>query len=126
MVDPPGTLREQLETHFEWLAVYAEGRTFPLVLDEIEFEENGQKALIGLQGDKGFRTWRVGSHSHADGEIVLELSGGLGAERQIVRLIPRTSAAELARDVELARLVRANEIAKMIEQNFAAMKTIRV
>jgi hypothetical protein len=126
MVDPPGTLREQLETHFEWLAVYAEGRTFPLLLDEIELEENGQKTLIGLQGDKGFRTWRVGSHSCADGEIVLELSGGFGAERQIVRLIPRTSAADLARDVELARLVRANEIAKQIEQNFAAMKTIRV
>ena len=126
MVDTPGTLKKKLEAHFEWLAVYAEGRTFPLLLDEIELEENGQKTLIGLQGDKGFRTWRVGSHSCKDGEIVLELSGGFGAERQSVRLIPRISAADLARDVELARLVRANEIAKQIEQNFAAMKTVRV
>jgi len=126
MVDPPATLREQLETHFEWLAVYAEGRTFPLLLDEIELEENGRKTLIGLQGDKGFRIWRVGSHSCTDGEILLELSGGFGAERQSVRLIPRTSAADLARDVELARLVRANEIAKEIEQDFVSMKTVRV
>jgi len=126
MVEPAETLTELLSTHFEWLAVYSEGRAFSLRSDEIELEESAEKTLIGLHGEKGFCTWRVGASGMEDGELVLELSRSLGIERQTVRLIPRTPASELARDVELARLIRANEIAKLIETNFPEFKVARV
>ena len=126
MVEPAETLTELLATHFEWLAIYSQGRAFPLRADEIEIEESPEKTHIGLHGEKGFSTWRVHKTSREDGEIVLDLSRKLGTERQTVRLIPRTPAAELARDVELARLVRANEIAKLVESNYPAFRIARV
>lgn len=126
MVGPAETLTSLLSTHFEWLAIYSEGRAFPLRSDEIEIDESSEKTLIGLHGEKGFQTWRVGETGHEDGELVLKLSRNLGIERQTVRLIPRTPASELAREVELARRIRANEIAKLIEANFPALKIVRV
>ncbi len=123
MVEP---LSELLATHFEWLAIYSEGRTFPLRADEMEIDESPQKTFIGLHGEKGFRTWRVHEIGREDGEVVLGLSRNLGTERQTVRLIPRTPAAELAHEIHIARLVRANEIAKLVETNFPAFKIVRV
>ncbi len=120
------SLAELLATHFEWLAIYSEGRAFPLRSDEIEVDESPNKTLIGLHGEKGFGTWRVHDISQEDAEIVLGLSRNLGTERQTVRLIPRTPAAELAREVELARLLRANAIAKLVETSFPAVKVVRV
>lgn len=112
--------------HFEWLAVYAEGRAFPLRGDEIELEEAPARTLIGLHGEKGWRTWRVIASRVEEGELHLDLSGSFGTERQSVRLVPRTPAAELSRDVELARLTRASEIAKLVEANFPGTKIVRV
>ena len=124
--ESPASISEALQTHFEWLAVFAEGQAFPLRVDEIELEESPGRTLIGMHGDKGWRTWRVHSSSVAEGELHLELSGNFGADRQSVRLVPRTPAAELSREVELARLVRASEIAKLVEASFAGVKTVRV
>jgi hypothetical protein len=119
-------LRTVLNTHFEWLAVYAEGRAFPLRRDEIEHEEAAGKTLIGLHAEKGFRSWRVNKFEMDGNEIVLEVSGKFGAEPHTIRLIPRTSAAELSREIELARLLRANSIAKLIEPNFPDQRLVRV
>lgn len=123
MVEP---LAELVATHFEWLAIYSEGRAFPLRADEIEIDESPDKTFIGLHGEKGFGTWRVHDINQEDGEVVLGLSRNLGIERQTVRLIPRTPAAELAHEIEIARLLRASEIAKLVETNFPAFKVVRV
>jgi hypothetical protein len=126
MVEPAESLAEILSTHFEWLAIYAEGRAFPVRVDELEIEDSDQKTLIGLHGEKGFLTWRVHNVGREDGEVILGLSRNLGTERQTVRLIPRTPASELALEIELARLLRANEIAQLLESNFSALKVVRV
>ena len=120
------SVSEALSAHFEWLAVYAEGRTFPLRVDEIELDESNGRTLIGMHGEKGWRTWRVHSSRSEEGELHLEISGGFGAERQNIRLVPRTPAAELSREVELARMIRASEIAKLIEANFSGLRAVRV
>ena len=123
MVEP---FAELLATHFEWLAIYSEGRAFPLRADEIEIDGSPNKTLISLPGERGFGTWRVHEISEEEGEVILGLSRNLGTERQTVRLIPRTPASELVREVELARLLRANEIAKLVETNFPAIRATRV
>ena len=89
----PASISDTLQTHLEWLAIYAEGRTFPLLAHEIEIEESPVRTLIGIHGEKGWRTWRVHSSRIDDGELHLELSGNFGVERQNVRLVPRTPAA---------------------------------
>ena len=124
--DSPASISDALGTHLEWLAIYAEGHTFPLLAEEIEVEESPGRTLIGMHGDKGWRTWRVNSSRVDEGELHLELSSSFGTERQSVRLVPRTPAAELSREVELARMRRASEIAKLAEANFPGIKTVRV
>jgi len=119
------TLRQAFESHFEWLAVYPEGRTFPLRLDEIEIAVENEKLLVGMPGDRGFRRWRIRNTVFEDNEILLDLSGQFGSEHS-VRLIPRTPAAELARNIELARLVLANEIAALVQICFPGTKIVRV
>lgn len=125
-LETPTSLAEALSTHLEWLAVYPEGRTFPLLAGEIEVLEMPGRTLIGLHGDKGWRRWRVHSSQFDAGELLLELSGNFGSERQSVRLVPRTPAADLCREVELARMVRASEIAKMVEMSFPGTKVLRL
>src|SRR5688500_15121418 len=124
--DSPASIPDALRTHLEWLAVYAEGRTFPLLAEEIEVEETLGRTLIGMHGDKGWRTWRVHSYRVDEGELHLEISGSFGTERQNVRLVPRTPAGELSREVELARMMRASGIANLVETNFPGTKIVRV
>src|SRR5687768_4937168 len=124
--DIPASISDALGTHLEWLAVYAEGRTFPLLAEEIEVEESPGRTMIGMHGDKGWRTWRVHSSRIDQGELHLELSRTFGTERQSMRLVPRTPAGELSREVELARMMRASETAKLVETNFPGTKIVRV
>lgn len=124
--ESPASISDALGTHLEWLAVYAEGRTFPLLAEEIEVEESHGRTLIGMHGDKGWRTWRVHSSRLDEGELHLELSGSFGTDRQSVRLVPRTPAAELSREVELARMARTSEIAKTVQTNFPGTRIVRV
>lgn len=127
MVAPTAeALRQIIDAHFEWLAVHPEGRTFPLQKDEIEIDQTDAKLLIGMPSENGFRNWRVEEFAFDEGELVLNVSGNFGGEIREVRFVPRTSAAELSANIELARLIRANEIAALIEKNFAGTKIVRI
>jgi hypothetical protein len=127
MVAPTAdVLRQIIDAHFEWLAVHSEGRTFPLQKDEIEIEQTDAKLRIGMPSENGFRNWRVEDFLFEEGELVLNVSGNFGGELREVRFVPRTSAAELSANIELARLIRANEIAVLVEKNFAGTKIVRV
>lgn len=120
------SLRESINKYLEWLAIFPEGRGFPLRSDEIELELSNGRLLAGIPGEKGFRTWRVIDVETDGDEIVVGLSGGFGNQRSSVRLIPRTPAAELARNIELARLVRANAIAALIPDWLPGMRVVRL
>lgn len=118
-----GTL---LDTHVEWLVIDENGRTFPLNRSEIEVEEDAERTLFGLIGEKGFRSRRVNSFVVEDKEVCVIVSAPFGGEAEVLRLVPRVSAAELAANVELARLERANEIAALVEQFESGVKIVRV
>lgn len=120
------TIRGSVDRFFEWLAVYPEGRSFPLQADEIEIEHANGRVLAGIPGEKGFRTWRVLSIDADGDELLIDASGAFGNERTCIRLVPRTPAAELSRDIEMARLLRANEIASLGPTGFPGLRVVRV
>lgn len=125
-MEEPDGLTTLIAAHFEWLAVRDSGRTLPLRNDEIEIVDDGRKTLFGFVEEKGFLMRRVVSCRVDGDELYLELSGKFGSEGESLRLVPRTSAAELSANIELARLEKANEAARIIIESFPGFKAERI
>lgn len=116
----------QLEKHHEWLLIAASGKTFALQKDEIEIAGERGKLLFSFVGGKGFQTWRVAGFNFEKQKIHLDLTKNFGAEKLKVELVPRTPAREFSDAVELARIEKANQIARLIVENKTPSKLIRV
>lgn len=125
-MEEPDRLSSLIATHFEWLAVRENGSTLPLRNDEIEIAHDSDKTLFGFVEEKGFSMRRVVSFDVDGNELSLELSGKFGSEVETIRLVPRTSAAELSANIEFARLEKANEAARIIIDSFPGYKPERI
>jgi hypothetical protein len=118
-------LRDLVDGRQEWLLVREAGPAFPLYKHEIEIDDDGEKTYFGFLDDRGFHTWRLNGFVHGDGEITIDVAGAFAKRREIVRLVPRTLASELAAEVEKARLEKANDIAALIA-TFSGVRLGRV
>ncbi|MFL6373451.1 MAG: hypothetical protein ACJ73D_02175 [Pyrinomonadaceae bacterium] len=119
-------LRERLASTHEWLLVREEGKTFPLYSSEIELSDSDGKRHFGFLDDKGFHNWRL-NHAEVHGdELAIDVAGAFVRGQETFRLVPRTPAAELAAEIELARLQLANDVAKLIVDNFPKVRLGRV
>jgi hypothetical protein len=120
------SLSDRIDCTFEWLAVGENGASFPLRRDEIQIEATGTRVLLSYPGLRGYRTLRVLAIKDDGAELTICVAGEFGRNRETLRLIPREPAAELAANIEFARLERANEIAKIIAETFAGARVSRV
>ncbi|HUR96994.1 MAG TPA: hypothetical protein VMZ26_02885 [Pyrinomonadaceae bacterium] len=121
-------VRARIDSHFEWLLVRSNGGTFPLRRDEIAISGNAEKALLSVLDDSGTEVSRILSLSNdpESNGIALEVGGGPDGSVETIRLVPRTPAIELTRNVEFARLEHANEIAKALLEIFPSYKLTRL
>ncbi len=119
-------LGELLKSRHEWLLVHSTGKSFSLQTDEIEIEIKHNKILIGFLDDKGFQAWRIRSFEQKGDEILLNLARNFEKELEKIRLVPRVAACELSAVIELARLVKANEIARLVITETRGAKIVRV
>lgn len=124
--DSQTEIRRFLNAHQEWLLIHASGKSFALQKSEFEISFERGKMLFGFLDAKGFQVWRVREFQISNGEILFDLTRNFEKERDKVRLVPRTSAREMSAAVELARLEKANEIARLIAKNFPPAKLVRV
>ncbi len=128
MVEPADShdeLRNKIDEHTEWLLVHANGRSFPLRSEEIELTQLSDRIQFCFPDDAGYHSWRLNAFKMDEGEIVVDVAGRFGKNRETMRLVPRTPAAELAEETEIARLKKANEIGRAIADARAA-KIIRI
>lgn len=126
MVDPIH-LREILDSHHEWLLVRETGRSFALTCREIGIlDGNGHGAELQFLDENGLHSRVLSGYSLIEGEISLDLADASDGTVETVRLVPRTPAAELAAEVEIARLEKTNEIARMISEHLPGAKIGRV
>ena len=121
-------LLERLAATNEWLLVREEGKTFPLLSSEIEITEgNGDgKRHFGFLDDKGFHNWRLNGAEVHGSELAIDVAGAFARGQETFRLVPRTPAAELAAEIEIARLQLANDVARLIVDNFPHSRIGRV
>ncbi|QQS31637.1 MAG: hypothetical protein IPM50_08040 [Acidobacteriota bacterium] len=101
----------------EWLLVRENGRVFPLLSEEIDITQNGSKTLFSFPNETGYNTWRLNGWNEQGTEIIVDVAGAFGRDQQLLRLIPRTQAAETSAAVEAARLEKANEIAEILNNS---------
>lgn len=119
-------LGELLEARDEWLLARPNGKSFALRASEIEIELTQNKILFSFLDERGFQTWRVAAFETSRDEILLDLTRNFEREREKIRLIRRAAAAELTAAVELARLEKADEIARLIVAETRGAKLIKV
>lgn len=123
----PADFTELLAANFEWLLVRGgSGRAVALRSDEMEIYADRSRTLFDYLDDAGGRTVRVEGITLDGADVLLEVRPNFGKGAEILRLVPRTSARELAAGVELARLEKANEIGRMIRNAFPGSKLARV
>ncbi len=116
-----------LDAREEWLLIeQGSGKSFPLRRGEIEIEIQREKLFFGFQNEKGFQTWRIIDWKCEKRKIHFELTRNFGKEKQKIELVPRVSSAELAENIEIARIERANRIAALIVSTKPKTKLIRV
>lgn len=115
-----------LDSRNEWLLVHSTGNSFALKRDEIELTFERNKILFAFLDDKGFQTWRVAEYKIENGKLVLDVTRNVGREREKINLVPRIAAAELSEAVEIARLEKANQIARLIVSENQKSKLVRV
>ena len=126
MVDPTH-LREIVDSNYEWLLVRETGRSFALTCREIVIlDGNGHLAELQFLDESGLQSRALSGYSLIAGEISLDLADTSDGTVETVRLVPRTSAADLAAEVEIARLEKANEIARLISEHLPGAKIGRV
>ena len=118
-------LQNLLEAHHEWLLIDAAGKSFALRKTEFELSFERGKMLFGFVDDKGFQTWRVASLRTKADEILLNLTRNFERDWTNVRLVPRALAKDLSASVELARLEKANGIARLITGQFPRARLVR-
>ena len=82
--------------------------------------------MFGFPDDAGFHSWRLTALRLEGADLAVDVAGAFGRNRETIRLIPRTPAAELTAEVELARLKKANEIGRMIADGHADARLERV
>lgn len=129
MVNPDTShteLRDLIEAHREWLIIRANGQTFPVLDTEIDIEYKHGKLLFGCPDESGFRYWRVNNFRAEEDGLHLDLAAGFGKKREKIRLVSRAAARELGEAVELARLEKANELARLIAETYPGTKIGRV
>ncbi len=119
-------LAEFLDSHVEWLVVRENGRTISFLRSEFEIENSNGKATLSYVDDKGFGTWRIDAVEIDGIEVVARISSKVRNESEILRFVPRESAADLRANIELARLQKANEIAEIFTESEPGIKLIRV
>src|SRR4051794_27180285 len=107
-----GELTQLINANHEWLLVRESGASFPVDAGEIEVTSDRGRPRFGFLSDSGFKLYGLQNWSCDGSELAVEITSQFKAECETIRLVPRTSAAELTRAVELARLERAGEIAR--------------
>lgn len=115
-----------LNAHHEWLLVRENGSSFTAYANELELTVDRGRARFGFLSDGGFKIFGLKGWSCSGSELEIELTSLFKREQEKIRLVPRTSAAELSRHVEIARLERAGEIARTVSDTFQHLKLRRV
>src|ERR1043165_1204272 len=97
--------------HAEWFCTAGRGETYAVRRDEVEISVAFQRLLFSCWTEKGSRSWRVLGWDWNGQMLLLHASRKMGAERQLIELVPRASAQAVAVTIRAARELRCEKLA---------------
>lgn len=99
--------------HAEWLYVANDGTSQSLRRDELDVAIVHNRLVLSCWTEKGNRLWRVLAWNWNGQALELETSRRMGARRELIQLIPRTTAKHVAATIRAARQLRCERLAQL-------------
>jgi hypothetical protein len=99
--------------HAEWLFVASDRVSQSLRRDELEVAIIHKRLVLSCWTEKGNRLWRILAWNWNGQALELEVSRRMGRDRELIQLIPRTSAKHVAAIIHAARQLRCEHLAQL-------------
>ncbi len=110
-------ITELVNSHAEWFLSHNDGtrngKTEALQRSELEINVDHQRLILTCWTEQGSRAWKVFAWEWSGEKLTLQVSRRLGAERPLIELVPRASAASIALTVKTARQKRCDQLATL-------------
>src|ERR1044072_8694395 len=106
-------ITELFRAHAEWLYVASDGAAQSLRRDELDVALVHNRLVLSCWTEKGARLCRILAWSWNEQALELETSRRLGGKRELIQLIPRTSAKHVAATIRTARQLRCYALAQL-------------
>jgi len=106
-------ISELIAAHPEWFCTPAGENTHALSRKELEFSIANNRLILNCWSEKGSRAWKIFSWEWTGEKLSLQASRRMGAERPVIELVPRASAAAIALTVKAARQARCDQLAQL-------------
>ena len=103
-----------LRAHAEWFCTAGRGETYALRRDEIDIAVAYERLILSCWTEKGSRSWRVLAWAWNGQMLLLRASRRMGAEVQLIELVPRASALAVAATIRAARQIRCDKLARLV------------
>ena len=107
------TISELIAAYPEWFCTFGGETTYAVGRDELELSIANSRLVLNSWTEKGSRFWKIYSWEWSGEKLSLHASRRMGAERPLIELVPRASAAALAVTVRTARQARCDRLAEL-------------
>ncbi|HXD29639.1 MAG TPA: hypothetical protein VN643_00890 [Pyrinomonadaceae bacterium] len=118
-------IRELIASHAEWFLTQSENNTEAIRREELDLSVAQGRLILSSWTEKGTRSWKIAACELAGDKLLLKTSRRMGAERSMLELIPRASAAAIAATVRAARQLRCEQLARLVAALHAGVKVER-
>jgi hypothetical protein len=115
-------ITSRLEAACEWfLREGREGRRVELRAGEWELRANARALVFSYWGEAGVRAWRVNAWRFEGETLLLEATKRMGAERALLKLVPRARVATAREIVAEARRAGCARLAALLREHAASL-----
>ena len=101
------------QAHAEWLYVAGDGTGQSLRRDELDVAIVHKRLVLSCWTEKGNRLCRIVGWNWNGQALELEISQRMGGKRELIQLIPRTSAKHITATIRTARQLRCDALAQL-------------
>jgi hypothetical protein len=119
------TIAALFSAHAEWFITQSSDNTEAIRREELDIAIDQGRLILSSWTEKGTRSWRIAAWEWSGQKLLLQTSRRMGAERQVLELIPRASAAAIAATVKAARQARCEQLACLCCSVLAGTKVER-
>jgi len=106
-------ISELIAAHAEWFITQTDDNTEAVRREELYLSVSHGRLILSSWTEKGTRSWRGVAWEWTGDKLRVQASRRMGAEQQVLELIPRASAGAIAATVRAARQVRCDRLAQL-------------